>query len=83
MPHDKNWGWNNVIREDSIHWIVVADDLNRLNIRTGEVCVHKAKTGVSDVKGALLQGLAMAGGAIAGAMATGYTVYPVGAKVLI
>lgn len=79
MPHDKNWGWNNVIREDSIHWIVVADDLNRLNIRTGEVCVHKAKTGVNDIKGALLQGLAMAGGAIAGAMATGYAVYPVGA----
>ena len=58
MPHDKNWGWNHVIREDSVHWLVVADDLNRLNIQTGEVCAFDAKTGVSDVKGALLQGRA-------------------------
>ena len=78
LPHDKNWGWNHVIREDSVHWLIVADDLNRLNIRTGEVCAYEAKTGVTDVKGALLQGLAMAGGAVAGAMLTGYAVYPVG-----
>lgn len=78
IPHDKNWGWNNVIREDSVHWIVVADHLNRLNIRTGEVCIYKAKTGVSDIKGALLQGLGIVAGAIAGALATGYTTYPVG-----
>ena len=78
MPHDKNWGWNHVIREDSVHWLVVADDLNRLDIRTGEVCAFDAKTGVSDVKGALLQGLVMAGAAVAGAMATGYAAYPVG-----
>lgn len=78
MPHDKNWGWNHVIREDSVHWLVVADDLNRLNIQTGEVCAFDAKTGVSDVKGALLQGLVMAGAAVAGAMATGYAAYPVG-----
>ena len=44
MPHDKNWGWNHVIREDSVHWLVVADDLNRLNIQTGEVCAFDAKT---------------------------------------
>ena len=78
MPHDKNWGWNHVIREDSVHWLVVADDLNRLDIRSGEVCVHDAKTGVTDVKSALLSGLAMAAGAAVGAMATGYAVYPVG-----
>ena len=78
MPHDKNWGWNHVIREDSLHWLIVADDLNRLNIRNGETNVYEAKTGVNDVKGALLQGLVMAGGAIAGAMATGYAAYPLG-----
>ena len=78
IPHDKNWGWNHVIREDSVHWLVVADNLNRLNIRTGEVCTYEAKTGVNDVKGALLQGLVMAGGAVAGTMATGYAVYPAG-----
>ena len=78
MPHDKNWGWNHVIREDSVHWLVVADDLNRLNIRTGEVHAYEAKTGVTDVKGALLQGLVIAGAAVAGAMATGYAAYPVG-----
>ena len=79
IPHEKNWGWHHVIREDSVHWIVVADDLNRLNIRTGEVSVHDAKTGVTDVKNAILQGLAMTAGAVAGAMATGYAAYPVGA----
>lgn len=78
MPHNKNWGWNNVIREDSVHWLIVADNLNRLNIQTGEVCVYDAKTGVNDIKGALLQGLAMAAGAAAGAMVTGHAVYPVG-----
>ncbi len=78
MPHDKNWGWNNVIREDSVHWLIVADNLNRLNIRTGEVSVYEAKTGVTDVKAALLQGLVMAGGAVAGAMASGYAYFPVG-----
>lgn len=79
IPHSKNWGWNHVIREDSVHWLVVADDLNRLNISTGEVCAHDAKTGVTDVKNALFAGLAMAAGAAVGAMATGYAVYPVGA----
>ena len=78
MPHDKNWGWNHVIRDDSVHWLVVADNMNRLNISNGEVAVHEAKTGVTDVKGVILQSLAMAAGAAAGAMATGYAVYPVG-----
>ena len=78
VPHEKNWGWNQVIREDSIHWIVVADNLNRLDISSGEVLAHQAKTGVTDVKAALLQGLVMAAGAIGGAMATGVAVYPVG-----
>ena len=78
MPHDKNWGWNHVIREDSVHWLVVADDLNRLNIRTGEVYAYEAKTGVTDVKGALLSGLMMVGAGVAGAMATGYAAYPAG-----
>ena len=78
MPHDKNWGWNNVIREDSVHWLIVADNLNRLNIRTGEVSTYEAKTGVTDVKAALLQGLVMAGGAVAGAILSGYSYLPVG-----
>ena len=78
MPHEKNWGWNHVIREDSIHWLIVADNLNRLNICTGEVCAYEAKTGVNDVKGALLQGLAMAGAAMASTMATGVATYPLG-----
>ena len=79
MPHEKNWGWNQVIREDSVHWLIVADNMNRLDIRTGEVCAYEAKTGVNDVKGALLQGLAMAGAAVAGTIATGVAAYPVGA----
>ena len=78
MPHDKNWGWNQVIREDSVHWLIVADNMNRLNIRTGEVYAYEAKTGVNDVKGALIRGLVMAGAAVAGTMATGVAAYPLG-----
>lgn len=78
MPHDKNWGWNHVIREDSVHWLVVADDLNRLNIRTGEVYAYEAKTGVTDVKGSILSGLLIASAGVVGAMATGYAAYPAG-----
>lgn len=84
IPHVKNWGWNHVIREDSVHWLVVADDLNRLNIVTGELSTYDAKTGVTDVKASLLQGLAMLGGAVAGAMVSGgayvpyYAYYPNG-----
>ena len=76
IPHVKNWGWNHVIREDSLHWLVVADDLNRLNIHTGEVSTYDAKTGVTDVKASLLMGLAMVGGAVAGAMISGSTYVP-------
>ena len=54
LPHKKNWGWNNVVREDSVHWLIVADNLNRLNIQTGELFTYEAKTGVADVKRTLL-----------------------------
>ena len=78
LSHSKNWGWDRVIREDSVHWLIVADELNRLNIRTGEAYVYDAKTGVTDVKGAILQGLAMGVLAVGSGMAFGYTPYPVG-----
>ena len=77
LPHDKNWGWNHVISEDSVRWLIVADNLNRLNIHTGELYTYEAKTGVVDVKNAILQGLAMAVGAAAGGMIGGGAyVYP-------
>lgn len=75
VPHKKNWGWDNAVSADSLHWLVVCDHLTRLNITTGAIDEYEAKTAVTDVKGALLQGLVMAAGAMAGVAATGQYVY--------
>ena len=70
LSHDKNWGWHRAIREDSVHWLVTADNLNRLDIRTGEIVAYEAKTGVegSGKTGSELAALGgLFGGAILGA----------------
>ena len=71
VPRDKNWGWNDVVRTDSLHWLVACDNLSRLNVATGEMEEYEAKTGVVDVKGVLLQALAASAGAFAGAAVGG------------
>lgn len=47
--------------------LIVADDIHELNLLTGEMFTHEAKTGVEDVKGMLLKGV----GALALGIATG------------
>ena len=78
LPHNENWGWGDVIRDDSTHLLVTCNNLSRLNLLTGELQVHEAKTGVTDVKNALLQGLVAVAGAIGTAALTGgmYSYYP-------
>lgn len=73
-PHKRNWGWENVMRVDSTRLLVVNDDVMLFDGVTGENFVYEAKTGVDDVKGMLLTGLAAVAGAAVGA-AAGVGVY--------
>ena len=78
VPREKNWGWDNAVRTDSLHWIVACDNLSRLNVATGEMEEYNTKTGVLDVKGVLLQALVASVGAFAGAaVGGGYYYTPV------
>ena len=57
IPHDKCWGWNDVIRQDDNHIIVLANNLNRVNLQTGEQQTIETKAGVIDAGKAVLNGL--------------------------
>ena len=57
IPHDKCWGWNDVIQQDDSHIIVLANNLNRVNLQTGEQQTIETKTGVIDAGKAVLNGL--------------------------
>lgn len=74
-----NYGWNNIYALPGNKRLIVADELHRINLLTGENLTYDIKPGVSDTKGMLLQGLAMMAGAVAGSFASGgaYTYMPV------
>ena len=69
--HNRNWGWDNVQRIDSTRLLVVNDDVLLFDALTGENYVYEAKTGVDDVKGLLLSGLAAFAGGVAFGAAMG------------
>ncbi len=46
IPHNKCWGWNDIIRQDDSHIIVLANNLNRINLLTGEQQIIETKSGV-------------------------------------
>ncbi len=75
MPRTTRWGWNNVINVDSTRIIIVADDINMLDIATGDLKSIKAKTGVSDTKSILLQSLVAVAAGVATAGLSGGTYY--------
>lgn len=77
VPHYYNWGWDGVVRVDSTRLLVVNDDVMLFDELTGKNYTYAAKTGVDDVKGALLQGLVAIAGASAGmALGAGYYYMP-------
>lgn len=57
IPMTKNVGWENACMVDSTHLLVIGDDINEIDIRTGELCKVKAVTGIHDTKGAALLAL--------------------------
>lgn len=78
IPHDTKWGWDNIAEVDSNRIIIIANDVNMLDITTGTTLTIDAKTGVSDTKSILLQGLVSLASAVATAGLTGgaYSMYP-------
>lgn len=74
LPH--KYGWQDIVATDSIHRLIVADDICGVNIQTGEMKIHKAKTGKPDTQSILVQAIAgVAGGLIGGMIAGGTTSY--------
>ncbi len=65
LPHQ--YGWHEVYNIDVTKRLIVADDIHELDLLTGKMLTHEAKTGVEDVKSALLQGI----GAVAMGVVTG------------
>lgn len=51
IPMTKNVGWSHACMVDSVHLVVVGDDINEIDVNTGKIWKMKAKTGVSDTKG--------------------------------
>lgn len=76
VTHDTSWGWNDALQTDSTHFIVIGDDVNRIDLNTGERQSYKAKTGVTDVGAALLSGLVALGGAVAASAISSYYYMP-------
>ncbi|MDR0988095.1 MAG: hypothetical protein LBM06_01350 [Prevotellaceae bacterium] len=71
IPHQ--YGWSGVYEAADRQLLIVADDLHKLNLQTGELLTYKGVTGVVDKTGLLLKGLvtvatvAVAGAAMYGA----------------
>lgn len=81
--HNRNWGWDRVSRIDSTRLLVVNDDVLLFDALTGENYVYEAKTGVDDVKGLLLSGLAaFAGAAVGAAAGSGIYYMPINQNVI-
>ncbi|MBO1363003.1 hypothetical protein JHU38_04295 [Prevotella sp. A2931] len=76
VKHELNWGWNDMqVVGDSL-LMVAADDMNFINIKTGNLRRYDAATGKVDVGSVLLQSLgAVAMGAAMGAIGGFYTYY--------
>lgn len=73
MPHQ--YGWSRVKRLEDGQLLIVADDLHRLNVLTGEMQTFKSIPGAQDTKAALLQGLTAAMVGVAGGIAGGFVFY--------
>lgn len=58
IPMTKNVGWNRACMVDSTHLVVVGDDINEINVKTGDIKRVKAVTGIRDSKGMMVMALA-------------------------
>ena len=58
IPMTKNVGWKDACMVDSTHLVVVGDDINEINIHSGEIKKVKAVTGIRDSKGMMALALA-------------------------
>lgn len=73
LKHD--CGWSRTARLDKDRLLIVADELHRLNLMTGELLTYPGSTGMLDKKAALLQGLVAVAGVAAGAAVSGGSMF--------
>lgn len=64
-----NFGWDNAALIDSDRLLVLADDINMINLRTGKMDKIEAKTYVTDTKGALMSTSTLVLGSFVGCFA--------------
>ncbi|MBQ8046568.1 MAG: hypothetical protein IJ196_01405 [Prevotella sp.] len=76
IAHETRWGWNDVMPVGDDHLLVVADGICLISLTSGDLKKADAKTGVVDVKRAILQGLAAVGGAVVGTVISGGSYVP-------
>lgn len=69
LPH--KYGWQDIVIIDSIHRLIVADDICGINIQSGEMKIHKANTGKPDTQSILIQAMAGVAGSLLGGMLAG------------
>lgn len=72
---EHKYGWNQVLNIEGSQRLIVADELHKLDLMTGELYTFPGSPGAHDTKAALLQGLVAATGAIVGAAASGGALY--------
>lgn len=58
IPMTKNIGWDGAVMVDSTHMVVMGDNINEIDMATGNMWTVKAKTGIHDTKGAMMMALA-------------------------
>ena len=73
----RKYGWTEVQKLSNHELMIVADNLHRLNLKTGELLTYEGSTGVPDTRARLLQGLAMVAGGFATAAVAGVAVIPI------
>lgn len=69
------YGWNQVVDLANSEKLIVADELHRLNVLTGNLATYPGTPGAHDTKAAILQGLLAVAGAAVGAAASGGAFY--------
>lgn len=69
VPANGNYGWDNAALLDADRLLVVADDINMINLLTGKIDKVEAKTYVADTKGALMSTSTLVLGSFVGCFA--------------
>ncbi|MCI1681383.1 MAG: hypothetical protein LKI39_02380 [Bacteroides sp.] len=73
IPHQ--YGWSQILDIEHNKRLIIADDMHKLDLKTGELLTYSGKPGAIDTQSILLLSLASVGGAMIGATMSGGTYY--------